>query len=110
MPDYRFERECRTAQSEGYLISDGDQPVGRVDLHFTPSVVHGVLIVAERTTQPEVQELIALIDEDLVISADSSCEDFVVTVYQGHDLGTFSAQDLEEGEEEDEEVDESANW
>ncbi len=102
MADYRFERELRTGSSEAYLVLDGDRPMGRIDLHFTPSVVHGVLNVVESVTQEEVQELIEVIDEELVMSADASCEDFVVVVYQGREMGTFSAQDMEEEGEESE--------
>ena len=100
MADYRFERECRTPYSEAYVILYGENPVARVDLHFTASIVHGVLNVAESLTQDEIRELIELVDEDLVMSADSTCEDFVVVVYQGREVGTFSAQDLEQEEEE----------
>ncbi len=102
MADYRFERECRTPHSEAYAILDGEQPVARIDLHFTPSVVHGMLTVTESVTQDEIKTLIEAIDEELVMSADAACEDFVVVVYQGREIGTFSAQDLEEEEEESE--------
>ena len=47
------------------------------------------------------------------MSADASCEDFVVVVYQGRELGTFSAQDLEdedEDEDEDEETEGRSGW
>ncbi|MEE9285951.1 MAG: hypothetical protein V3V35_09535 [Dehalococcoidia bacterium] len=103
MADYRFERELRTPYSEAYLVLDGEQPVARIDLHFTGAITHGVLNVAESVTQEEVQGLIEAVDEELVMSADAACEDFVVVVYQGRELGTFSAQDLEDEEEETEE-------
>ncbi|MBI3743360.1 MAG: hypothetical protein HY261_03645 [Chloroflexi bacterium] len=108
--DYRFERELRTPQSEAYVILEGEYPVGRIDLHFTPSIAHGVLNVSESITQEEVQDLIEVIDEELVMSADTSCEDFVVVVYQGRELGTFSAQDLEEEEEETEGRERQSGW
>ncbi len=109
MAEYRFERECRTPSSEAYIILDGEDPVGRVDLHFTPSIVHGTLNVTESVTQEEVQDMIEAIDQELVMSADASCEDFVVVVYQGREVGTFSAQDFEE-EEEEEEAEGKAGW
>ena len=98
MPEYRFERECRTPFSEAYTILDGTQAVGRIDLHFTPSIAHGVLNVLESVTQEDVRGIIEVIDEELVMSADAACEDFVVVVYQGRDMGTFSAQDFEDDE------------
>ena len=44
---YRFERECRTPYSEAYTILQNDRLVGRVDLHFTGTVVQGTLALAE---------------------------------------------------------------
>ena len=102
MPEYRFERECRTAQSEAYTIMEDEQAVGRIDLHFTPTIAHGVLNLGENVTQEEVRAIIEAVDEELVMSADSACEDFVVVVYQGREVGTFSAQDLEEEEQHEE--------
>ena len=98
MPEHRFERECRTPYSEAYLIMEGEGSLGRIDLHFAGPVVHGVLVVAERVTQDEVKDLIESIDEELVMSANPDCEDFVVAVYQGREIGTYSSQELEEGE------------
>ncbi len=103
MADYQFERECRTPYSEAYLITDGDNKVGRVDLHFTPSIVYATLCVSEGLTDDDVQDLIYHhIDEELVMSADVARDDFIVTVYQGREMGEFSDEDFEEdGEEED---------
>ena len=98
MPEHRFERECRTPYSEAYLVMEGEAALGRIDLHFAGPVVHGLLVVAERVTQDEVRELIESIDEELVMSADPDCEDVVVQVYQGRELGTYSSQDLEDEE------------
>lgn len=91
---FRFERECRTAHSEGYTIVDGDQIVGRVDLHFTGTVVQGSLSVEESLTENQVEGLIELVDEHLVMTADTPREDFVVSVFQGRSLGTFSDEDF----------------
>lgn len=103
MTDYRFERECRTPFSEAYLITADDSRVGRVDLHYTSTVVHGILSVAESLTSDDIRELIDAIDEELVMSAEVAREDFVITVFQGRETGVFSDQDFEEEEAEDEE-------
>ena len=99
MASYRFERECRTPYSEAYTIIDGETPVGRVDLHFTPSVVHATLNVLESITQDGIQELIDTMDEELVMTADAARGDFIVAVYQGRDVGVFSDEDFDEEEE-----------
>lgn len=99
--DLRYDRLCRTAHSEAYLVSDGEQPVGRVDLHFTSSVVYGVLVLEQEIKEAEVQGLIDRIDEDLVWSADVQRDDFVVTVYQGKELGVYSDPQYADEEEDD---------
>jgi len=101
MPKYRFERECRTPFSEVYIITADEDLVGRVDLHFSTDVVHGTLCVGENKTAEEIRELIDVIDEELVYSADVARDDFIVTVYQGREAGVFSDEELEEEEFED---------
>ncbi len=94
MTDYRFERECRTPYSEAYVIAIGEeQMVGRIDLHFTSSIVNATLCVGENLTAEEVRELINTIDEELVLSSDVPREDFIVTVYQGRESGIFSDEE-----------------
>ena len=100
MTDYRFERECRTPYSEAYVIAvDEEQIVGRVDLHFTSSVVNATLCVGENLTAEEIRQLINMIDEELVLSSDVPREDLVVTVYQGREAGIFSDEEFLEDEE-----------
>ena len=101
MAEYSFERECRTPYSEVYLIVSNDERVGRVDLHFTPSIVYATLCVSEKVTTDGIQDLIDHIDEELVMSADVARDDFIVTVYQGHETGVFSDEEFEEEEEEE---------
>jgi hypothetical protein len=65
---------------------DGEEVVARVDLHFTTSVVYGVLIV-ERELEPEaVAELRSEIDDELVQTADIPRDDFLLAVYRGEPL------------------------
>jgi len=101
MPKYRFERECRTPFSEVYIITADEDLVGRVDLHFSTDVVHATLCVGENKTAEEIRELIDVIDEELVFSADVARDDFIVTVYQGREAGVFSDEELDEEEFED---------
>ena len=99
MPDYRFERECRTPYSEAYLITSDEDQVGRVDLHFTTHAVTATLCVGENMTAEEIRELIDTIDQELVLPADVELDDFFVTVYQGREAGVFSDEEFEEEEE-----------
>jgi hypothetical protein len=102
MAEYRFERECRTPYSEVYLIVADEERMGRVDLHFTPSIVYATLCVGDKVTAEEIQDLIDHIDEDWVMSADVARDDLIVTVYQGREVGIFSDEEFEEEDEEEE--------
>ncbi|MBM3949182.1 MAG: hypothetical protein FJ312_08115 [SAR202 cluster bacterium] len=95
MGTFYFERECRTPNSECYTVVEDDNTVGRVDLHFTDTVVHATLSVIESLTSERIQELIDIIDEELVDSVGISREEFIVHVHQGRDLGVFSSQKFE---------------
>jgi len=105
MPDYRFERECRTPHSEAYNITLDETQVGRVDIHFAAYAVNSTLCVGESMTAEEIQELIDVIDEELVLAADVERDDFIVTVFQGREAGVFSDEDFMEDEDIDEDED-----
>ncbi len=83
MESPRFERICRTSSSEAYLVVDGDEVVARVDLHFTTSVVYGVLVVEGEIDDETIAELRTEIDEELVQTADVARDDFLLAVYRG---------------------------
>ena len=98
MGDYQFERESRTPYSEAYAIDDGGDVVGRVDIHFNSGgTVHATLCVPQDFEEDDIEELIAEINERLVLTSDPHREDFVVTVWRGVQAGVFS----EESDEED---------
>lgn len=103
MQDIRYDRICRTTRSEAYLISQGEEPIARIELHFTHTMVYGLLVVEKELDEREIAELIQRVDEDLVWSADLPREDFVVTVYQGRELGVYSDPDLSQEAEEERE-------
>ena len=90
MSDYYFERECRTPYSEAYNILEEEAPVGRLDLHFTASIVHATLCVVESLTRESIEELVQTIDEELLDVAGLAREEFVVHVHQGRDMGVYS--------------------
>ena len=94
MSDYYFERECRTPYSEVYTVLDDDAQVGRLDLHFTFSVIHATLCIEESLTQEEIREVIEAIDEDLLDVVGVSREEFIVHVHQGRDVGVFSNHEI----------------
>ncbi len=90
MADFTFEREVRTPYSEAYAILENERPVGRIDIHYTFSVVHVTLVVDESLTQEAIQEIIDAIDEDIVDAVGIAREEFIVHVFQGRETGVFS--------------------
>ena len=99
MADYRFERECRTPYSEVYIITKEEEHIGRVDLHYVSDLAYATLCVNEDLTLEAIQDLVELIDEEMVMSAEMYREDFIVTVHQGKEIGVFSDEDDEEEED-----------
>ena len=95
MASFYFERECRTPYSECYTILEDEANVGRVDIHFTESVIHVTLNVAESLTTERIQDLIDTMDQELMDSVGIIRQEIIVHVHQGRDLGVFTARDFE---------------
>ncbi len=112
MEDVRFDRQFRTPNSEGYHMMTGTTRVGTVDLHFTSTTVHCTLVLEQELEREDLAKLIEQIDEDLVLSADTPRDDFLVSVYVGKEVGFFNdsfradQDELTLGEQGDEDEDE----
>lgn len=85
-----FERQYRTASSEGYNVLVGTTRVARLDLHFTLQSVYATLVLLEELSAADLPKLIQQIDERLVLSAETTRDDFFVTVFRGQEVGFFS--------------------
>ena len=92
---FNFERECRTLQSECYTVLEEQNSVGRVDIHFTDTVIHATLSIIDNLTNDQIQDLIDTIDEDLMDSVGINRQEVIVHVHQGRDLGVFSTRNFE---------------
>ncbi|MFI5273363.1 MAG: hypothetical protein ACHQ4H_10075 [Ktedonobacterales bacterium] len=90
MEDVRFDRQFRTPYSEGYHMMLGTTRAGTVDLHFTSTTVHCTLVLERPLERDDLAKLIEQIDEDLVLSSDTPRDDFLVSVYQGREVGFFN--------------------
>jgi hypothetical protein len=102
MDGITFERQCRTPQSEAYLVHRNDEAIGRIDLHFGTAIVYGTLVLEVDVTEEDVNDLIEQIDEELVLTADVERDDFQVTAYHGKLLGFYSDDYVDEDEDEEE--------
>jgi hypothetical protein len=58
-------------------------------------MVHATLCVPENVSEDDIQDLIAEIDERLVMPVEPFRDDFVVTVWLGRQAGVYS-EDMEE--------------
>jgi hypothetical protein len=97
MAAYSFEREARTPFSESYVVKDAGRDAGHLDLHFANSgMVYATLCVPLGVDDAGVEELIAEIDERLVLTTDPYRDDFVVTVWRGARVGVYSEEDDED--------------
>jgi hypothetical protein len=94
MPTYHFERESRTLQSESLIVTNEGREVGRVDIHFGPDVVQATLCVPDDFSEDDIQDLIAEVDERLVLPVEPFRDDFIVTVWIGRQAGVYS-EDME---------------
>lgn len=105
MAEYTFEREARTPYSEVFTIEgENGSDIGRVDLHYTPTVTYATLAVTESLTEEDIQDLIAQIDERLVMTCDPYREDFIVTVWTGRETGVYSDEDNEDDDSDDDDL------
>ena len=91
-----FERQYRTAQSEGYHVLAGETRLGHLDLHFTRNSVYATLVLESTLAEEQVLDLIEKIDESLVLSAEVARDDLMVTVFQGRQTVFYSDDFLEE--------------
>lgn len=92
----RYDRQYRTAASEGYRVSFGDVTVAHLDVHFTHTSVYGSLVVLTDLTEEQILDLIDAIDEAVVLSAEVPRDDFMVTVFRGRQTGLYTDDFLEE--------------
>lgn len=92
-----YHRQSRTLSSEQYQLTEGEERLGHLDLHYGSSDVFGTLVLDRELTEEEIEQLIEQIDEDLVLSVDVPRDEFLVWVYAGRDLGLYP-KDLMRGD------------
>ena len=85
-----FDRLLRTSHSEAFVVSHGEEALGRVDLHYGTSLVHALFVVEADLDEDTLKQVIDRLDEQVVWTADTPREDFLVTVYRGSEVATFT--------------------
>ena len=87
---FDYEREVRTANSEAYLILEGDNTVGRIDTHFVPGIAHVAIAVDQRLTTEQIEEIITDIDADMLNTVGTERDAHMYHVFQGTEIRVFS--------------------
>lgn len=90
---FDYEREVRTANSEAYLILDGETTVGRIDTHFMPGIAHIAIAVEQQVTAEQIEEIISDIDADMLNTVGTERDSHMYHVFQGTEIRVFSDTD-----------------
>lgn len=100
-------RVVRTDTSEIYIIWQEDTRLGQVDVHYGYDLIHATLILEKDLDAEQQAELVDQLDQDIISShlPPFAREDFLVTVFRGTELESFSdgEPEIDEDESEDEE-------
>lgn len=100
-------RVVRTSSSEIYIIWQEDVRLGQVDIHFGDDLIHATLILEKELDADTQADLVDQLDQDVVSSHLSQFEreNFLVTVFKGTELESFSdgEPDVEDEDTDDEE-------
>jgi len=103
----RLVRVVRTETSEVYIVWQDDNRLGQVDIHYGPDLIHATLILEKDLDADQQADLVEQLDQDVISShlPQFAREDFLVTVFRGTELESFSdgepdVDDDDDGEEE----------
>ena len=91
-----FARQYRTPSSEGFLLHVDQKPVGRLDLHFGVVSSYATLIMLQDCDERKVLDIICEIDDQQVVSAETTTEEYYITVYRGEETGFYSDDHINE--------------
>lgn len=101
---FRLTRLVRTRTSEIYLIWEEDNRVGQLDLHYADETIHATLILETDLSVTSEEELLTQIDEDVVSSYLPNFDrtDFLVTVFRGEEISSYTDSGNLEAEDDEE--------
>jgi hypothetical protein len=99
--EFKLVRLVRTPHSEIYLIWEKEDRLGQVDLHYANGIVHATIILEEPLDKDEIDRLIDQLDDDIVSSylPDFEREDFLVNVFVGEEILSYSEVEKDEEDE-----------
>ena len=95
MASYDFQRETRTPFSECYIVTQNEAAVGRLDIHYTDTLVHATLTVEDVVSSDGIQDIIDDVEAELLDAVGIMRQEIIIHVHQGRDLGVYSTSDFE---------------
>ena len=101
MEEVTFERQYRTPYSEGYLLLEDEDRLGRAELHYTPSIVYCTLLIERELEEESLMDLIDQIDDEVVRTSSVPRDDFVVSVFHGREVGVYGDEYFDQDDEEE---------
>lgn len=92
MNRFRFVRLLRTLSSEVYLIWQGQQRIGQVDLHYADNSVQADIYLESSLDGGERDALLHQLDSDVVSSYLPSFDrdQFIITIFVGREIDSFN--------------------
>ncbi len=104
---YRLSRVVRTPSSEIYILWDGSDRVGRVDIHYGNDTVYATLILERDATTEEEEQILSMLDDDLISAYLPRYErsDFIANVFRGQEISRYTdaSTDSDDDDDDDEE-------
>lgn len=95
MARYHFQRLVKTPYSEIYLIWQGHDRIGQLDLHYARETIHGTAILERDLDEQARLDLWRQIDHDIVLAylPEFEREDFYLTFWRGEEIETHNDQE-----------------
>jgi phenylpyruvate tautomerase PptA (4-oxalocrotonate tautomerase family) len=89
-----FTKLLRTPHSEVWGITENEEMIGRIDIHYdTDESVDVSVLIKQKLTQEQELELCEKIDENLVENAELSDENFTIVVSQVDSVNVYGKED-----------------
>ncbi|MED5451622.1 MAG: hypothetical protein VYB75_03450 [Candidatus Neomarinimicrobiota bacterium] len=89
-----FIKLLRTPHSEVWGITENEEMIGRIDIHYdTDESVDVSVLIKQELTQEQELELCEKIDENLVENAELSDENFTIVVSQVDSVNVYGKED-----------------
>lgn len=100
---FRLTRLVRTQTSEIYLVWEDQNRVAQLDIHYAQDTIHATLILETDLSVTSEEEILSQVEEEIVNSymPDFQREDFLVNVFRGDEISTYSDSSQFEADEEE---------